>query len=287
MIALHLDPNGPNVTQATAEHWERLTGIMAEADKHGHKLTILMSSDWAELADEESSRKMALKTWVANGHQLGYHHHTCDHASPDGYRDISLGSCTGATDRGSVALAFAKVRDLATSLELSTSVDIAAQGPNTNGVYRAAEWQPEAIYATGEMGDNGDAHGNHRFITLPRCTTEYGNSYGGSQVTYTVAELGHAQLNVGAFTTIQWQNTLAALETEVDLVVSGSHAETGVHIGVVFHGREYYANPRTVSGDNYDDDEAYLNAVFQLFADKGLPVVTAREILTMDAPCSN
>ena len=287
MIALHLDPNGPVALRATPEHWERLDALVDKADEHGHKLTLQMSSDWADLVGSDPERRAALGAWIASGHQLGFHHHTCDHASPDGYRDIQPGDCNGATDRGSVALAFATVRELGSGLTPPTPIEVAAQGPNTDGLFRAAEWQPEAIHATGEIGENTDGHVGHRFITLPRCTNSYGNSYSGSPVQYDVAELGHAQLNVGAFTGFASLNNLATLETEIDRVLSGDHADTGAQIGVVFHGREYHANPRDVDGDEYSDDQAYLDAVFQLFTDKGLPVATTGEILSAVDPCSD
>jgi len=280
MIAIHADPNGPKNTRATPENWEKLVALVSKADQLGHKLTLLLSSDWAEMIQQVPNRKTVFKGWVSNGHHAGYHHHTCGHASPDGYRDVPDNVCNGADDRGSVAVAFDAVK------ALEASVDIAAQGPNTNGIYRAAEWQAEAIYATGEMADNGDGH-NHRFITRPRCATDYGNSYSGSHVTYNVAEMGHSQLDVGSFTTIQNKNNLATLETEVDLALEKGHAEAGVHIGVVFHAREYTEKPRTVKRDGFDNDKAYIDAVMQLFADKGVSVVTAREILMAADPCGD
>ena len=165
-------------------------------------------------------------------------------------------------------------------------VDTAAQGIDTKGVYRAAEWQPEATFATGPMSENTDGHAPHRFITRPRCATSYGNAYGGTYTTYEVAEIGHAQLNVGGFVVSQKANTLAVLQAEIDEARDSAHAELGVVLGVVFHAREYAATPRDVEGDEYPTDQAYLDAIFKLFADKGVKVVTAREILSAAAPCS-
>jgi hypothetical protein len=254
MIAIHADPNGPKVDRATSENWVTLVDLLIKADSFGFKLTLLMSSDWADIIQPDPVRRKVLKGWIGNGHQLGFHHHTCGHNSPDGYRDVADGFCKGAEDRGSVALAFAKVKDL------GETVDIAAQGPNTNGIYRAAEWQPDAIYATGEMAENGDGH-DHRFITVPRCTNEYGNSYGGTQVTYAVPEIGHSQLDVGNFIQNQSQNNRAALETDINLMLGKEHTELGVHIGIVFHAREYADTPRGVERDNYATDKSYLDAI--------------------------
>ena len=250
-----------------------------------------MSSSWADLVEDSPDKFEQLKLWIQNGHQLGYHHHSCGHVHPDGYRDVTGKDCEGEDDRGSVQGSFAEVFalgetmiDLGADSELAR-VEVAAQGPNDNNEYRSEEWQPEAIYATGPIGDNSDGHGDHKFITLPRCTTNYGNNYGPSSATYEVAELGHAQLDVGDFTDIQWKNNLARLETEIDRVLTGDHRDTGVHIGVVFHPREYDEKGRGTDRDFYATDKAYLDAVLRLFADKGLPVITAREILQAANPC--
>ncbi len=283
MVAIHLDPTGPTVIHATAQNWERLSNLIAIADTFGHKLTLLMSSDWADLVAADHARQTSLQTWVNNGHQLGFHHHTCGHTSPDGYTDIK-NPCRGAASRGSVADAFAKVQDLVLSLNLPP-ITIAAQGPNTDGLYRAAEWQPGVNFATGIMADNTDGHPDHRFITQPRCATDYGNSYAGQPGQYLVAELGHAQLNVGAFARIQTDNNLAALTHEIIQVTVGDHAQTAVNLGVVFHAREYTATPRNESSDDYRTDRDYLDAVLQIFADQRIPVVTAQEILETSNPC--
>ena len=294
MFALHLDPDSPNAgnVNATPEHWERLADFVATADVYGHKLTLLMGSSWVDLVEDTSGGVEQLKLWIENGHQLGYHHHSCGHAHPDGYRDVTGKDCQGEDDHGSVQGSFAEVFalgedliDLGADPEVAR-VEVAAQGPNDNNEYRSEEWQPEVIYATGPINDNSDGHPGHKFITLPRCTENYGNSYSGSKVTYEVPELGHAQLDVGDFTIIRGNNNLARLAVEIDQVLTGVHVDSEVHIGVVFHPREYDKNSRDSGRDSYTSDKAYLDAVLQLFADKGLPVVTAREILQASSPCN-
>lgn len=296
MLALHLDPNNSvgGIENATPENWERLEAFVEAADLHEHKLTLLMSSSWVDLVDgtlDGVSRIDQLKSWIENGHQLGYHHHSCDHKHPDGYRDVTGKPCKGEEDRGSVQVSFTEVFELGeTLIDLGTDpelarVEIAAQGPNANNQYRSEEWQAEAIYATGPIADNSDGHAAHKFVTLPRCTGNYGNNYGTSTETFQVAELGHAQLDVGDFTHYQRNNNLAQLEIEIDQILTGDHADSGVHIGVVFHPREYVENTRTVARDPYDSDKDYLDAVLQLFSDKGLPVVTARDILQASTSC--
>jgi hypothetical protein len=294
MLTLHVDPNGPTrgIINATPEHWMRWKNFVAAADAHGHKLTMLMGSDWVEVVESEPGGVEQMKTWIDNGHQLGYHHHTCGHANPDGYRDGEIeGRCGREADRGSVQDSFGQVVALSQrAIELgadpeSARVEVAAQGPNDDNLYGANEWQPEAIYATGNVADNSDGHTDHRFITQPRCTEDYGNRYSGSAVTYRVPELGHSQLDIGNFTQTQSENNLATLEAEIDEVLNGGHEGAGVYIGVVFHPREYAENERSTSRDSYTTDKAYLDAVLQLFTDKGIPVVTARDILGSDNPC--
>ena len=298
MLALHLDPDNSSegIENATPENWGRLANFVAAADVHQHKLTLLMSSSWVDLFDgslEGLDRIEQLMSWVEKGHQLGYHHHSCGHAHPDGYRDVSGKHCGGEPDRGSVQDSFAKVFALSeTMIDLGVDpelarVQVAAQGPNDHNEYRSEEWQPEVMDATGPIKDNSDGHAGHKFITLPRCTENYGNSYGGSKVTYEIPELGHAQLDVGDFTTIHSNNNLARLAIEIDQVLTGDHADSGAHIGVVFHPREYDENSRDTDRDSYPSDKAYLDAVLQLFAAKGLPVVTSRDILQASSPCGS
>ena len=296
MLALHLDPNNSveEIENATPENWGRLEEFIAAADLYGHKLTLLMSSSWVDLVDgtyDGVSRIDDLKSWIEFGHQLGYHHHSCGHTHPDGYRDVPGDFCKGEEDHGSVQNSFAKVYALGEALIAMgvdadlARVEIAAQGPNDNNEYRSEEWQAEAISATGPVRDNSDGHATHRFITLPRCSEDYGNNYGSGEAVYEVAELGHSQLDVGDFVISQSGNNLTWLEMEINRVLTGDHVDSGVHIGVVFHAREYTENDREIKRDAYASDKAYLDAVLELFCNKGLPVVTARTILQASNPC--
>ncbi len=281
-LVIHLDPNGNERQHATSQNWERLTNAVDAADRHGHKLTLLMTADWSDLINADQQRKNTLESWIAGGHEVGFHLHTCGHVSPDGYRDVQH-RCKGANNRGSVNIAFEKVQTLLN--DLGSEVITAAQGPNTSGTFRSAEWQDGVVFATGVLKDNTDGHSDHRFITLPRCTTEYGNNYSGSQSRWPVAEIGHAQLNVGTFTTNQSQNNIAALESEIELLKSGNHSEQDLYLGVVFHAREYTDNPRQTSLDSYGTDREYLDAIFTLFSETEVSVLTVREILSSDNPC--
>ena len=281
-IVIHLDPNGPQHQRATGQNWERLANAINAADRHGHKLTLLMAADWSELIEENQQRKNTLESWIAGGHEVGFHLHTCDHVSPDGYRDVQH-RCKGAENRGSVSVAFNRVQTLLNSL--GSQITTAAQGPNTSGTFRSAEWQDGVVFATGVMKDNTDGHSEHRFITLPRCARDYGNNYSGSQSRWPVAELGHAQLNVGTFTTNQSQNNIAALEAEIELLKDGSHSGQELYLGVVFHAREYAENLRQTPLDSYSTDKEYLDAVFALLSEASVPVLPVREILGSDNPC--
>ncbi len=75
-------------------------------------------------------------------------------------------------------------------LRLKTFVAAADDhGPNDDNEYRSKEWQPEVIYATGNLKDNTNSHTGHTFITPPRCTEEYDISYSGKTVTYQAQNL--------------------------------------------------------------------------------------------------
>ena len=295
IIALHIDPNGPTrgVQNATPANWASIVNFVAAADRHGFKLTLLMGADWPAVARAEPNGVERVAEWINNGHQLGFHHHSCGHTNPDGFRDVTgRDRCAGETERGSVRDAFAEVVALSESAvaagadPMQAVVDTAAQGPNDGNAYRSVEWQPTARYATGPLHDNTDGHDDHRFLTVPRCTTDYGNSYGAEPVTYRVPELGHAQLDVGAFVELQSANNLEALEGEADLLISGDHQESEAVLGVVLHGREYSARGRDTGRDSLSTDQAYLDAMLQALADRRVSVVTAREILDEADPCS-
>lgn len=294
MVALHLDPNSPKggVENATQAHWEALEAFVQAADKHGFKLTLLMGADWPKVVMAAPGGTAKLAQWLNAGHELGFHHHSCGHAHPDGFRDIQgMNACRGESDRGSVRLAYEEVTELAAqAIEAGASpeaaaVQTAAQGPNEKNLYRSVEWQPEARFATGPQNDNTDGHDDHRFITAFRCTNQYGNSYSGSDQRYDVAELGHAQLDVGSFVEVQSANNLAALKDEIALL-QGDHAEAKAVLGLVFHAREYTDRARATDRDDFSSDRAYLDGVLQLLADQKVRVMTARALLQEANPCS-
>ena len=74
-IVVHCDPHGEEVCGSPENsQWDQLVEVVASADERAHKLTLLMTADWAECIEADPKRLDALATWLKNGHQLGYHH---------------------------------------------------------------------------------------------------------------------------------------------------------------------------------------------------------------------
>lgn len=301
MIAIHADPSA-----GVSRYWSSFEAMVASATTHGHDLTILMNSDWAAFlmpdgcprSFERGSNLATVAGWINDGHQLGYHHHTCSHFNPDGFTDVP--EMRRTCSEGSVTTSYEMVTALSECLVSSggvdadaARVDIAAQGPNDPGgdadwTYRQYEWQRANVHATGEMEANPIPGNDYVFLTQPSC-----KEYGDGRNTFDVAEMGHAQLNIGNFVCSQKANNISTLESEIDTLLSARFDDIRGHVGVVYHAREYTdrsrANDRDgrtdCSPDEYDDDIAYLEAVFELFTDKGVEVRTARQILSAEISC--
>ena len=298
MIAIHADPSTPSPSR----HWDPFQSMVSSATDHGHQLTILMSSDWVSVvmpdgcpvAITDGSKLATVRQWVLDGHQLGYHHHTCAHFNPDGFTDAPgmAGTCT----EGSVATSYQSVADLAQCLVDAGGVDsqlasvhIAAQGPDNpvgdaGNTYRDYEWQASNTQATGNVEVNPVPGRSDQFLTQPTC-----HVYGDGINQFDVAELGHSQVNVGSFVCSQKEHSFATLEAEIDTLLSPAFDDIEAYIGVVFHAREYLETRlrnadrdregNDCSPDAFANDREYLDAMFQLFEDKGVEVVAAREIL--------
>ena len=226
-IVIHADPHGDEVCEAGGDsQWDKLVGVMASAESHDHKITLLMSADWADCLQGDDARFDVLKGWVQSGHQIGYHHHDCSHATPDGYRADGVENCNTppcstckGTLKGTAAESFAKVKAIETRL-INEGVDpkkavinTANMGPNkwcaTNGqCFRQHEWDEALIYGTEQVSSNPvrpDA--SYRFLTAPNC-----RNYSDGVNEIQVVEMGHAQINVAGFATSHAENNIEAIE---------------------------------------------------------------------------
>jgi hypothetical protein len=87
-IVIHNEPGRDAKSTAYAkQYWPALVQLVASADDEGHKLTLLFNPQWATYIMEDSTRLTMLRSWEANGHEIGLHHHGPHMAEWDGYTD--------------------------------------------------------------------------------------------------------------------------------------------------------------------------------------------------------
>lgn len=286
-VTVHADPG-----HFTPENADKLIDLVRTVHPRGHRLTVLLAPDWAAGIEASPFGKGLLRQAVMAGHKVGFHHHDCGHVSPDGYLADHFwpnpgDACRPGFERiGTVEEAFAPILRLQSWLldsgvppDPARSLNIAAQGPNSNGEMRLWEWQAANIYATGPIESNSDGH-DHVFITRATCHT-YSND-GLDRVRWNVPEIGHRQIDVGDFR--DNGNTLARFQEELFEVFdpSGSHYGSGVHLGVVFHAREFDEHALRQPAGN---DRAYILAFFDAIEAYGERAVPADELLRQDQPC--
>jgi len=85
-MAIHCDPQW-----AGEEDWEALEDLVAAADSRELKLTIQFNPLWASTLQANSGRLIKVSNWVANGHELGGHHHVFTHPGGwDGYSNQTI-----------------------------------------------------------------------------------------------------------------------------------------------------------------------------------------------------
>ena len=85
-MAIHCDPQF-----AGEEDWEALEDLVAAADSRELKLTIQLNPLWAPTLQASSDRLVDVSNWVANGHEMGGHHHVFTHPGGwDGYSNQAI-----------------------------------------------------------------------------------------------------------------------------------------------------------------------------------------------------
>ena len=85
-IAVHCDPNA-----VFPEEYLRLEEMIAEADAHGIKLTLMFTPQWAEFIVPDATRKSKIAVWEGKGHEIAMHHHSVYHPGTwDQYTDFAF-----------------------------------------------------------------------------------------------------------------------------------------------------------------------------------------------------
>lgn len=297
IIVLHVDPQS-----ASLPNWRKLTRLVAAADARGHRLTLLFGAPWGGLVESSMQRKLKVAQWLADGHQIGFHHHDCSHAVPDGYiaaellsrhdagEEVCSAAFTGAA--GDVSDAYAEIKGfdswlftLAGVAETPrVSINLAAQGGlGDTALFRSWEWQQDNVFATGSVADNPFGAGGDVFLTAPSCKAYSDDGYAMNE--WPVAEIGHQQLAIGAHAESS-DGTLATLDAELASVFTpgGTNFRAGAYVGIVFHASEYDTAAVRADG-SVVDDAATIEAMFDLVADY-TTAVTANSVLLAAAPCA-
>jgi len=64
--------------------------MVADADRRGVKLTIMLTAQWADYIAAEAGRRAVVLGWIDDGHELAGHHHSVYHPGTwDGYSDFT------------------------------------------------------------------------------------------------------------------------------------------------------------------------------------------------------
>ena len=78
---IHCDPHF-----ASEADWSALEDLVAAADARGIALTIQFNPAWSGVISSDASRPGDILGWVADGHEIGGHHHVLNHPGAwDGY----------------------------------------------------------------------------------------------------------------------------------------------------------------------------------------------------------
>jgi len=75
-LAVHHEPGSdPRSAAYVDRYWPALTALVAAAEEHGHRLTLLMNPQWAAYIAADGGRLALVRGWEARGHELGLHAH--------------------------------------------------------------------------------------------------------------------------------------------------------------------------------------------------------------------
>ncbi len=82
---VHLEPQNAN-----EDMFNTLMEFVDLADQYNIKLTLLFTSQWAEMILSDGHKINLLSQWQENGHEMGGHHHGASVCPWDGYTDLDV-----------------------------------------------------------------------------------------------------------------------------------------------------------------------------------------------------
>ncbi|MBT5222211.1 MAG: hypothetical protein HON51_13230 [Gammaproteobacteria bacterium] len=160
------------------------------------------------------------------------------------------------------------------------SIDTANMGPDRrcdrNGpCFRQHEWDSELIFGMVKVKESSiGPDAPYFFLTSPTC-----RAYSDGIEVIDLLVMGHAQLDLGSFSSTFPSQNYQNIEAELDLLISRDLGKGPVNMGIVFHPREYIDTLRTDTDTIAKDDKSYIDAIFDLIAAKGFHSIPVRDVL--------
>ncbi len=152
--AVHMEAGIRSNYEYQKIYWPRLVELIRMADGNNVKLTLLFNPQWAQYILKDKNRFNLVKTWQANGHEVGLHYHLVTHDDWNGYTNREE-LMTAPFYRGTVKEMMELINMLAAPYKVVTAccgLDIATEVNPKNKVPVAAnfideiEFPDEIIY---------------------------------------------------------------------------------------------------------------------------------------------
>jgi len=238
-IVIHCEPGeNAKTTEEPEEYWSMLEDLVAFADQYNFKLTLLFNPQWATYI-LENDKLTEVRTWEANGHEIGVHHHGPSYGSLwNGYTDKS-----GYESNREYIGTIEDMMNLLNQLPASGQVV-------TGGIAKEADEQydyPDGILYDVEGTANGDI--------LSTLTPIMISGHSVTQLTH--KKFGQTEDQI-------FQGTPATVNDIADALI---RAESGQVIGIIFHVHEF------------EEIKSDLEDLFELYSEKDVHVKSVKEIM--------
>ena len=138
-IVVHCEPEAESQGEHQVLTFPMLVAIMQAADTYGAKVTFALSPQWASFLLVRPRARQLVRSWVANGHELAYHHHGYSNkdtpARWDGYSDMPV-AVTDPEYRGTAEDAYNLVSAVLPAVPVASGLMSDAH----------VDWQPGLTY---------------------------------------------------------------------------------------------------------------------------------------------
>ncbi|MBU3933589.1 MAG: hypothetical protein KKH11_02840 [Candidatus Omnitrophica bacterium] len=101
-LVIHFEVGGNTRSlEYQEEFWPAAVDLIHMADEYEAKLTLQFTPQWREYILRDQNKLDLVRRWQKHGHELGLHHHGCDHGDWDGYTN-RVGKEVDPKFRGSI-----------------------------------------------------------------------------------------------------------------------------------------------------------------------------------------